>query len=553
MKTLRLLLPTLFYIVLKTGAAVTLTESEVQWKAFNHTVNADYSLKNDTFSTDIVTHTYKSIVMENEYLKVTLVPEFGGRILSMIYKPTGHEQLYQNPVGTPYGPDWDVFYYDWLMVWGGIFPTFPEPEHGKAWCRPWTHEITANTAEKAAVKMSFTDDINFQTPATKMKYGTTNITCNFEVTLEAQTSALKTSVTLTNPNSSRTPFEYWTNVSVAPGSVPGSTRCDDQTEIIGPVGGVKIGADWPEIRKTEQNTGGDIYRFENLKWYKNWADDGIAYAWPVEGNFWGALNHKNGEAILRISENVKTPGLKMWGFGYNRSRSVNPEASTDYHRPFIELWAGVSKEFFTPAQFAAGSTLQFDEYYTPVAGLDSFTHASKYAVIDLETDKESYNGASDPDVIASCLYFLTKPADQATLLLQFKGGNNTVTVLEKTGTHDANGPFEILDTVPVQNLCDDIDRLVFELQSNGQSLMKAEVPVTFSNAGTCAVATNPGKYNSDPAHRYTASSSSRKLYAINGRYIGRDGTVRTYPVSKAGVLLSVDKQGRCRRIVTVAP
>ncbi len=58
------------------------------------------------------------------------------RIISMIYKPTGHEQLYQNPVGTPYGPRWDAFYYDWLMVWGGIFPTFPEAEHGKSLVPP---------------------------------------------------------------------------------------------------------------------------------------------------------------------------------------------------------------------------------------------------------------------------------------------------------------------------------------------------------------------------------------------------------------------------------
>jgi hypothetical protein len=42
-------------------------------------------------------------VLENRYLKVTLVPEFGGRILSIIYKPTGHEQLYRTEVGVPYG------------------------------------------------------------------------------------------------------------------------------------------------------------------------------------------------------------------------------------------------------------------------------------------------------------------------------------------------------------------------------------------------------------------------------------------------------------------
>ena len=62
----------------------------------------------------------------DRYLKVTLVPEFGGRIISIIYKPTGHEELYRTEVGVPYGRRAAVLY-DWLMVYGGIFPTFRMP------------------------------------------------------------------------------------------------------------------------------------------------------------------------------------------------------------------------------------------------------------------------------------------------------------------------------------------------------------------------------------------------------------------------------------------
>ncbi|HEX2957452.1 MAG TPA: DUF5107 domain-containing protein [Chitinispirillaceae bacterium] len=528
-------------------AAVTLTESQVQWKTFKHTLNPDYSLQNDTFSNEIVTHGYTSLILENEYLKVTLVPEYGGRILSMIYKPTGHEQLYQNPVGRPYGPQWDVFYYDWLMVWGGIFPTFPEPEHGKAWCRPWNYVVTSNTEDKISVKMSFTDSINFKTSATKMKYGQTNITCHFEVTLEKQTSVLKTSVTLVNPNNNAIPYEYWTNVGISPGSVPGAAKCDDQTEIIGPISNVKIYDDWPEIKKAEQQVNGNIYQFKNLRWYKNWANDGIAYAWPVESNFWGALNHANNEAIIRISDNVKTPGLKIWGFGYNQSKGFNPETKNDYHRPFIELWAGVSKEFFTPAQSAAGSTLQFDEYYTPVTGMTSITHASEHAVINLSTDKKNYNGATDKNAIVSCSYFITKPSDRITVNLKFKGNNNIVTVHQDTRTHDTNGPFAINDTTPITNLCNDIDSLIFELRSESNILMKASLPVSFSNAGTCATDVKPDNQNIKYIRNDAHIAFSRKFYAINGSYIG-DASDKRFHLKK-GVLISVDSRGRCTRFV----
>ena len=79
------------------------------------------------------------------------MPEFGGRILSIIYKPTGHEQLYRTDVGVPYGIGAGNFYYDWLMVYGGIFPTFPGPEHGKTWLKPWDFKVVKEDAGEVTV------------------------------------------------------------------------------------------------------------------------------------------------------------------------------------------------------------------------------------------------------------------------------------------------------------------------------------------------------------------------------------------------------------------
>jgi hypothetical protein len=135
--------------------------------------------------------------------------------------------------------------------------------------------------------------------------------------------------------------------------------------------------------------------------------------------------------------------LKIWGFGYNQSRGFNPETNIEYHRPFIELWAGVSKEFFTPAQFPAASTMQFDEYYTPVTGLTSFTHANEHVVINLCTDKESYDGIKDRFAVVSCRYFVTKPADPVKLILQFKGSSSTITVHDETKVRMARLKFGI--------------------------------------------------------------------------------------------------------------
>lgn len=44
---------------------------------------------------------YKAAILENEYLKATFLPEVGGRLWSLIHKPTGRELLYKNEIVQP--------------------------------------------------------------------------------------------------------------------------------------------------------------------------------------------------------------------------------------------------------------------------------------------------------------------------------------------------------------------------------------------------------------------------------------------------------------------
>ena len=244
-------------------------------------------------------------------------------------------------------------------------------------------------------------------------------------------------------------------------------------------------------------------------------------------------------------------GLKLWGFGYSQSRGFNPETDLEYRRPFIEMWAGVSKEFFTPAQLPANSELQFEEYYTPTVGLTSFTHASEHAVIDLSTDKESYDGNSDLNIMVSLNYFITKPLEPVTLSLQFSGDEHTVTLHEETTTHETIGLFTLEKTIALENLCDDINRLVFELRSENQILMSAQLPLSFTNAGTCATSVYRHPLQRNRIRSCNSASTSRKQYTIKGVFLGEVAGHQIHQVPETGVILSIDNQGKCVRSVEV--
>ena len=59
--------------------------------------------------------TYQTIVIENDYLVATVIPALGGRVYSLVFKPTGNNEFYSNTVIKPtrWGPpqqDWWLFH-----------------------------------------------------------------------------------------------------------------------------------------------------------------------------------------------------------------------------------------------------------------------------------------------------------------------------------------------------------------------------------------------------------------------------------------------------------
>ena len=183
---------------------VSLSESTISWSTVKYATDAENGFVSGSLDKKtIVDRTFKAHVLENRYLKVTLVPEFGGRILSIIYKPTGHEQLYRNEVGVPYGMTAGNFYYDWLMVYGGIFPTFPDAEHGRTWLKPWDFKVVKESAGEVTVSMSLKDDIAYSAAPEQFLKGSTGIEATYYVTLKADRAALDARVVLKNPQAGR--------------------------------------------------------------------------------------------------------------------------------------------------------------------------------------------------------------------------------------------------------------------------------------------------------------------------------------------------------------
>lgn len=90
---------------------------------------------------------HKAVILENKMLRIVVLPELGGRIWSVKYKPLDRELIWQNsripPQRVQHGSAFDNF---WCGGWEEMFPTVAPatirgesyPDHGEVWSLAWT-------------------------------------------------------------------------------------------------------------------------------------------------------------------------------------------------------------------------------------------------------------------------------------------------------------------------------------------------------------------------------------------------------------------------------
>jgi hypothetical protein len=157
--------------------------------------------------------------------------------------------------------------------------------------------------------------------------------------------------------------------------------------MIVPIKKVKVKKSWWQwmggVDEHYEGEASDILHYKNIAFFKNWADMGIAYAYPdIQEDWYAVVNHENEEGIVRIGDNKNsTPGMKFWTFGFSQSYNADYNKLSDWQRPFVELWSGVNKEFFHPVIFPKQSEKNWDEYFYPIIDLDKISYANKDAAI----------------------------------------------------------------------------------------------------------------------------------------------------------------------------
>jgi hypothetical protein len=82
----------------------------------------------------------------------------------------------------------------------------------------------------------------------------------------------------------------------------------------------------------------------------------------------------------------------MWTWGFpSFTNETDARKDPNEARPYVELWAGVSDQFFHSASFPALGEVSIPETYSPTVGMSSVTHANENILVNLSAEGASVN------------------------------------------------------------------------------------------------------------------------------------------------------------------
>ena len=305
---------------------------------------------------------WKAVFLENEYLKVMILPELGGRIQRAYDKTNDYDFVYYNHVIKPalvglLGP--------WIS--GGIEFNWPQ-HHRPTTYMPVDHMLQENPDGSKTLLVNDVDQM----------YGTKGMAA---FTLYPGKAYIEIRGQLYNRTSMPQTFLWWANPAVP---------VNDYTQSIFPPSihnvydhGKRAVSRFPiakgEYYKHDYSEGVDISRYKNIPVPTSYMAE------PSDYDFVGGYDYRKEAGLLHVADHHFSPGKKQWTWGCGDFGKAWDRNLTDEDGPYIELMTGVYTENqpdFTWLKPFEEKT--FTQYFMPYKKVGQVKNATVHAALNLE-------------------------------------------------------------------------------------------------------------------------------------------------------------------------
>jgi hypothetical protein len=268
---------------------------------------------------------YTFIVLENRYIKVTISPDIGGKVTSIVHKGSGKEVLYAPQVIRP-TRILPRFYF----VAGGIEVSFPI-----------SHSPSEN--EKVLYRIDRTKERVYVTCGEReLRFG---MQWSVEYSLGPEDAFLTERALFHNPGTSAYPWMSWSNAALP--SAP-------DTEFHFPRGEVLFHAS----------------RIDTIDWQgqgpkrESDIEEMTGYFWKSrDANAFGAYTPSLGTGLYHVADEAISPGMKLWSYGVGDRAWAT--LSTASPQPYIEIQGGPIGDQSIKLELPPMQTRWHVEYWIP--------------------------------------------------------------------------------------------------------------------------------------------------------------------------------------------
>jgi tetratricopeptide (TPR) repeat protein len=312
---------------------------------------------------------WQAVHLENEYLRIVVLPELGGRIHIGYDKTTDYDFFYRNNVIKPAlvglaGP--------WIS--GGV--EFNWPQHH----RPATYlpvETTIEEGEDGSVTVWCADHDPFA-----------RMSAQHGVRLRPDSSVIELVVRLHNRTSERQTFLWWANVAARVHEDYQSFFPEDVRYVADHARRALTafpeadrpyyGVDYPGLAEAEPGA-------DRIDYYRNIPVPTSYMIVDSQEDFFGGYDHAAGAGFVHWAERRLSPGKKQWTWGDAPFGHAWDHQLTDDDGPYVELMAGV----YTDNQpdfswLMPGETKVFSQYWYPIPAIGVAHQATPDAAVHVE-------------------------------------------------------------------------------------------------------------------------------------------------------------------------
>jgi len=315
----------------------------------NGRYNYPYTLR-ESLTNRVAPRRWRTLNLENEYLKCVILPDLGGHLYRCIDKRNGADMFYANPslkfARIAYRGVWAAY---------GVEFNFPV-SHNWMTASPVDFSTSAAADGSASVWVRNIDRV----------YG---MEWCVELTLHPGQAVLEQKTTLYNPGGERHRFYWWTNAGVQAWD---DSRLYYPQEFSVTHGFVDLDT-WPVDR-----TGVDLSIVGN---HKFGAVSRFSYA--SNEPYMAVYHPKTDAGVVHYSTRNDLPSKKVFSWGSDAEGLEWRNALSDNHSAYVEIQAGLFRNQETYGFLDPQQAIHFTEIWLPILEIGGVTLANPQAALNL--------------------------------------------------------------------------------------------------------------------------------------------------------------------------